>query len=64
MTPDPHPTKAERADELEAAAHKAFGLQDFVFAKQLADHADRLRMEVFMEIKNGLRHRVQPFDGS
>lgn len=58
MTPDPHPTKLERAEEMEAAAHKAYALHDFVFAKQLADHADRLRMEVLMEIKNAAKSKL------
>lgn len=51
MTPDPHPTLIERAEEMEAAAHKAYALQDFVFAKQLADHAYLLRMQDKQEQK-------------
>lgn len=43
MTPDPHPTLLERADEMEAAAHKAKLLGDFLFAKELEQRAQDLR---------------------
>lgn len=52
MTPDPHPTLLERAEEMENAAHKAYALHDFVFAKQLADYAHNLRMQHEQEQKN------------
>lgn len=58
MTPDPHPTLLERAEEMEAAAHKANALQDLVFAKALADHAHSLRMQHQQEQKNGLRQSI------
>ena len=52
MTPDPHPTLLERAEEMENAAHKAYALHDFGFAKQLSDHACLLRMQAEQEQKN------------
>ena len=52
MTPDPHPTLLERADEMEAASHKEFAKQDLVFAKQLADYAHNLRMQALQDQKN------------
>ena len=52
MTPDPHPTLLERADEMEAASHKEFAKQDLVFAKQLADYAHNLRMQHEQDQKN------------
>lgn len=50
MTPDPHPTLLERADEMEAASHKEF-------AKQLADYAHNLRMQHEQEQKNEANRR-------
>lgn len=43
MTPDPHPTLLEKARELDAAAHKAKLLGDFLFAKELEQRAQDLR---------------------
>lgn len=43
MTPDPRPTLSERANELDAAAHKARIAGDYVFAKELEQHAKELR---------------------
>lgn len=54
MNPDPHKTKLEHAEEFELAAHKAYALQDFVFAKQLADHAHMLRMQDKQEKLNAI----------
>lgn len=58
MTPDPHPTLMERADELDAAAHKAFGLHDFVFAKKLEAYANELRMQHLQEQKNAAKSKL------
>lgn len=52
MTPDPHPTLMERAEEMEAAAHKSYGVGDFPFAKKCSDFAHNLRMEAIQEQKN------------
>ena len=52
MTPNPHPTLLERADEMEVASHKEFAKQDLVFAKQLADYAHNLRMQHEQDQKN------------
>lgn len=54
MQPSPEPTLLERADEFDVAASIARERQDFVFAKQLADHAQMLRMQVQQDEKNGL----------
>ena len=45
MQPSPEPTLLERAEEFDVAARIAYDKQDFVFAKQLADHAHMLRMQ-------------------
>lgn len=52
MTPDPKPTPVERADELDVAAKIAYDKADFVFAKQLADHAHMLRMQEKQEVRD------------
>lgn len=52
MTPDPKPTVMERADELDVAAKIAYDKADFVFAKQLADHAYMLRMQEKREVRD------------
>lgn len=52
MTPDPKPTPQERADELDVAAKIAYDKADFVFAKQLADHAHLLRMTEKQEVRD------------
>ena len=52
MTPDPKPTLIERADELDVAARIAYDKQDYVFAKQLADHAHLLRMQEKREVRD------------
>lgn len=52
MTPDPHPTLLERAEEMEAAAQKAFALQDLVFADEGTRYAHHLRMQHQQEKKN------------
>lgn len=43
MTPDPHPTLIERAEELETAAKFAEGTGDYDFAKDCTDQAKTLR---------------------
>jgi hypothetical protein len=43
MTPDPHPTLTEKADQLKAAAHKARIVGDLVFARELEQRAQDLR---------------------
>ena len=45
MNPNPHPTKAERAEELDIAAKISYDKQDYVFAMELAQHAHLLRMQ-------------------
>lgn len=45
MNPNPHPTKAERAEELDVAAKIAYDKQDYVFAMELSQHAHLLRMQ-------------------
>ena len=52
MTPDPKPTPIERADELDVAAKIAYDKQDYVFAKQLSDHAHLLRMKEKQEVRD------------
>lgn len=52
MTPDPKPTPIERADELDVAAKIAYDKQDYVFAKQLSDHAHMLRMQEKREVRD------------
>ncbi len=52
MTPDPHPTLLERAEEMEAAAHKARVVGDFVFAKELEQRAQDLRAQDTTETKD------------
>ena len=43
MTPDPHPTLIERAEELETAAKFAEGTGDYVFAEYCTNEAKTLR---------------------
>ena len=43
MTPDPHPTLLERAEELEVAAKFAEGKHDYDFAKYCRHEAKTLR---------------------
>ena len=43
MTPDPHPTLTERAEELETAAKFAEGTGDYVFAEYCTNEAKTLR---------------------
>lgn len=45
MTPDPHPTLAERAEELEVAAKIAHDHGNHVFAQELTRSAHHLRMQ-------------------
>ena len=52
MTPDPHPTLAEQADELEVAAKIAHEHSNPVFADELARKAHHLRMQEIQEQKN------------
>jgi len=52
MTPDPHPTPAEQAAELEVAAKIAHENGNHVFAQELAQHAHQLRMQAEQEQKN------------
>lgn len=56
MTPDPNPTLLERAEEMEAAAHKALALQDLVFADECTRHAHHLRMQAQQEQKKHETH--------
>jgi hypothetical protein len=58
MNPNPHPTRAERAEELDVAAKIAYDKQDYVFASTLAQHAHLLRMQDQKERENELRHSV------
>lgn len=51
MTPDPHPTLAERAEELEVAAKIAHENGNHVFAQELAQHAHHLRMQEQQDLK-------------
>ena len=56
MTPDPHPTLLERAEELETAAKFAQGKGDYVFAEYLAREAHTLRMQALaIESRNASR---------
>lgn len=55
MTPDPRKTKLELAEEFERDAQKSFRKDDLVFAKELSDHAHKLRMEYEQERKSELR---------
>ena len=54
MTPGPHPTLAERADELDRASAIATAESDFVFARELAERAQQLREQDNKEQKHGL----------
>lgn len=45
MTPTPHKTDLERAEEFDIAAKIAFDKCDYVFAGELAQHAHLLRMK-------------------
>lgn len=45
MTPDPRPTKLERANEMEVASLKAIHRSDLAFAKELRDKATELRQQ-------------------
>ena len=55
MTPDPHPTPAEQAAELEVAAKIAHENANPVFGLELAQNAHQLRMQAKQDEKNGLR---------
>ena len=52
MTPEPHPTKLERAEELEIAAKISYNKGDVVFAKEQSDYAHYLRMQYEQEKKH------------
>ena len=52
MTPSQDKTPLERADEMDVAAKIAFDKADFVFAKQLAEHAYMLRMREKQEVRD------------
>lgn len=52
MTPDPHPTVAEQAAELEVAAKIAQEHSNPVFAEELARKAHHLRMQEKKDRKN------------
>lgn len=52
MTPDPHPTVAARADELDVAAKIAHENHNHVFALELAQHAHQMRMQEKKDQKN------------
>ena len=58
MTPDPHPTLTERADELDKASAIATKEHDFVFARELAERAQQFREQDIKEIPNGLQHSI------
>ena len=58
MTPDPRPTPAEQAAELEVAAKIAHENGNHVFAQELAQHAHYLRMQAEQDEKNGLRRSL------
>jgi hypothetical protein len=58
VTPDPQPTLLERADELDVAARIAYDKHDYVFAKQLADHAHLLRMQEKQEVRDAAIHTL------
>ena len=51
MTPTPHKTDLERAEELDIAAKIAYENSDLVFAKELAQCAHRLRMQEQQDLK-------------
>lgn len=51
MTPAPHPTPSEQADELEVAAKIAHEHSNPVFADELARKAHRLRMQEQQDLK-------------
>lgn len=51
MTPDPHPTPSERAEELEVAAKIAHEHSNPVFADELARKAHHLRMQEQQDLK-------------
>ena len=59
MTPDPHPTLAEQADELEVAAKIAHEHSNPVFADELARKAHNLRMQAEQEQKNETNRQRQ-----
>ena len=52
MQPQTTPTAQERADEFDVAARIAYDKQDYVFAKQLSDHAYMLRMQEKQEVRD------------
>ena len=52
MNPNPHPTKAERAEELDVAAKIAYDKGDQAFALDLAQHAHLLRMQYQKEAQS------------
>ena len=58
MTPSPHPTPSERAEELEVAAKIAHDHGNHVFADELARKAHHLRMQEIQEQTNGLRQSI------
>lgn len=58
MNPNPHPTFAERADELNKASAIATKEHDFVFARELAERAQQFREQDIKEIHNGLQHSI------
>ena len=51
MTPDTHPTLAERAEELEVAAKIAHDHGNHVFAQELTRSAHHLRMQEQQDLK-------------
>ena len=55
MTPDPHPTPAEQAAELEVAAKIAHENGNHVFGLELAQHAHQLRMQAKQDEKNAAK---------
>ena len=52
MTPAPHPTPSERAEELEVAAKIVHDHGNPVFTDELARKAHHLRMQAEQEQKN------------
>ena len=58
MTPDPHKTKLERAEEFEIAAQKSYRKGDLVFAKEQSQYAHNLRMEHEQERKNAAKSKL------
>lgn len=57
MTPDPHKSKLERAEELEIDAQVEHSKQNHVYADELARSAHHLRMEHHIAVQKQAQHQ-------